>query len=104
MEKNPDIKIYTGIEADPVRDIYPHGGDHAAKWETSIMKTLRPELVDVSVLPKDKSVSLIGVGGVDPRCDDLEEYGKEVTQNIINRMVKMTDEMLKEIKVHPKLC
>jgi len=96
MEKNPDINIYAGIEADPVRDIYPNGGDHAAKWETSIMKTLRPELVDVSVLPEDKSVSLIGVGGEDPRCDDLDEYGKEVTPNIINRMVEITDRMLKE--------
>jgi len=97
MEKNPDIKIYAGIEADPVRHIYPKGGDHAGKWETSIMRTLRPELVDVSVLPEDKSIPLIGIYGEDPRSDDLEEFGKKVTQDIINSMVDKTDEMLKEL-------
>jgi creatinine amidohydrolase len=97
MEKNPNIKIYAGIEADPVRDIYPNGGDHAAKWETSIMYTLRPELVDVSVLGDDKSVKPIGIYGEDPRCDDLKEFGQKVTQDIIDRMVSITDGMLKEL-------
>ena len=97
MEKNPGIRIYAGIEADPVRDIYPRGGDHAAKWETSIMRTLRPELVDVSILPEDKSVPLIGVYGEDPRSPDLEEFGRKVTQDIIDSMVAKTDEMLKEL-------
>ena len=97
VEKNPEIRIYAGIEADPVRDIYPRGGDHAAKWETSIMGTLRPELVDISVLPEDKSVPLIGVYGEDPRSPDLEEFGRKVTQDIIDSMVAKTDEMLKEL-------
>ncbi len=97
VEKNPEISIYAGIEADPVRDIYPRGGDHAAKWETSIMRTLRPELVDISILPEDKSVSLIGVYGEDPRSADLEEFGRKVTQDIIDRMVDKTDEMLREL-------
>ena len=97
MEKTPGVRIYAGIEADPVRDIYPKGGDHAAKWETSIMRTLRPELVDVSVLPEDKDIPLIGVYGEDPRADDLEEFGRKVTQDIIDRMVAKTDEMLREL-------
>jgi creatinine amidohydrolase len=97
VEKNPNIRIYAGIEADPVRDIYPKGGDHAGRWETSIMRTLRPELVDVSVLPKDKSIPPIGVYGEDPRSDDLEEFGRKVTQDIIDRMVATTDKMLEEL-------
>jgi creatinine amidohydrolase len=97
MEKNPDMKLYAGIEADPVRDIYPNGGDHAGKWETSIMYTLRPELVDVSVLGNDKSIKPIGVYGDDPRSDDLKEFGQKVTQDIIDRMVTITDGMLKEL-------
>jgi creatinine amidohydrolase len=97
MEKNPDIRIYAGIEADPVRDIYPKGGDHAGRWETAIMRTLRPELVDVSVLPKDRSVPPIGVYGEDPRSEDLEEFGRMVTQDIIDRMVEITDGMLKDL-------
>jgi creatinine amidohydrolase len=99
MEENPDIRIYAGIEADPVRDIYPKGGDHAGKWETSIMRTLRPELVDVSVLPEDRSVPPIGVYGEDPRADDLEEFGRKVTQDIIDGMVAKANEMLKELEL-----
>ena len=99
METNPDIKVYAGIEADPVRDIYPRGGDHAGRWETSIMRTLRPELVDVSVLPEDRNVPLIGVHGADPRSDDLEEFGRRVTQDIIGRMAAKTDELLAELEL-----
>ncbi|MBD3184422.1 hypothetical protein GF312_19220 [Candidatus Poribacteria bacterium] len=97
MKKNPDIKIYAGIEADPVRDKYPKGGDHAGKWETAIMKTLRPDLVDVNILPEDKNIPPIGVFGEDPRDNDLEEFGKKVTQDIIDSMVAKTDEMLSEL-------
>lgn len=97
LETNQNIKIYVGIEADPVRDIYPNGGDHAGKWETSIMYTLRPELVDVSVLGDDRSVKPIGVYGEDPRCDDLKEFGQKVTQDIISRIVSITNGMLTEL-------
>ena len=61
------------------------------------MRTLRPELVDVSILPEDKNIPLIGVFGEDPRSDDLEEFGRKVTKDIIDRMVAITDEMLNEL-------
>lgn len=97
LRKNPNMRMYVGIEADPVRDLYPNGGDHAGKWETSIMLTLRPELVDISVLGDDKTVKPIGVYGEDPRCDELIEFGKKVTEDIINRMVSITDNMLRDL-------
>ena len=100
MEKNPEVRIYAGIEADPVRDIYPKGGDHAAKWETAIMRTLRPELVDVGLLPKDKNIPPIGVFGEDPRAEDLEAFGKKVTQDIVDRMVEISNRLLDELITH----
>jgi hypothetical protein len=48
-------------------------------------------------LGEDKSVKPIGVYGEDPRCDDLKEFGQKVTQDIIDRMVSVTDGMLKEL-------
>jgi hypothetical protein len=51
----------------------------------------------VSVLPEDKSIPPIGVYGEDPRADDLEEFGRKVTKDIIDRMVSIADEMLKEL-------
>ena len=50
--------------------------DHAAKWETSILWYLRPELVDVYRLPRDPSVALEGVGGDDPRLYASRELGR----------------------------
>lgn len=41
--------------------------DHAAENETSLVMALRPDLVDLSQLPEDKSVWPQGVGGSDPR-------------------------------------
>ena len=41
--------------------------DHAAENETSLVMALRPDLVDLSQLPEDKSVWPQGVGGNDPR-------------------------------------
>ena len=41
--------------------------DHAAENETSLVMSLRPDLVDLSQLPEDKSVWPQGVGGSDPR-------------------------------------
>ena len=61
---------------DLVKDRYT--GDHAAKWETSLMLHLRPELVDMSRLNPDPDKPPIGVLGVDPRGNATAEYGKEV--------------------------
>ena len=41
--------------------------DHAAENETSLVMALRPDLVDLSQLPEDKSVWPQGVDGSDPR-------------------------------------
>ena len=41
--------------------------DHAAENETSLVMALRPDLVELSQLPEEKSVWPQGVGGSDPR-------------------------------------
>lgn len=53
------------IGYDLVRERYK--GDHAAKWETSLMLSLRPELVDLSRLDPDPEHLPAGVLGEDPR-------------------------------------
>jgi creatinine amidohydrolase len=50
--------------------------DHAAKNETSLMLTLRPELVDLTRLGADRAVWPQGVGGEDPR-DSTVAHGIE---------------------------
>jgi creatinine amidohydrolase len=48
--------------------------DHAAKNETSLMLALRPDLVDLTRLPVDRSIWPQGVGGEDPR-DATADHG-----------------------------
>lgn len=54
-----------------------HGGDHAAKLETSLMMALTPELVDLSRLDPADKVHL-GVLGEDPLRSASAEFGREM--------------------------
>jgi len=82
----------TGYEI--VKDIIPDAGDHAAKWETSLLMALRPECVDMSRLPEDKSIPLIGVGGIDPRGTASKEFGELGVKTIIDRVLAKVRQLL----------
>ena len=70
-------------------------GDHAGKWETSILMALYPDLVDISLLPKNKDAELIGIIGEDPRRSTLE-FGKRAIKLILNEMVEKGKQLVKE--------
>jgi creatinine amidohydrolase len=53
--------------------------DHAARNETSLMMHYHPELVDLSQLPEDRSVTPQGVGGEDPR-EASAAFGEECAE------------------------
>ncbi len=53
-------------------------GDHAAKFETSIMLALEPDLVDLSRLDENTSIANIGVLGIDPRGNASAEFGNQI--------------------------
>ena len=69
-------------------------GDHAAKWETSILWALRPELVDMSRLSKNLEESLEGVGGEDPRVHASKELGEEIVNHMVDRLSELTLRLL----------
>lgn len=83
----------TGYEL--VRDIIPDAGDHAAKWETSLLMALRPDCVDMSRLPQDKSIPLIGVGGIDPRGTASKKFGEQAVKAVVERIVTKAHQLLK---------
>ena len=56
--------------------------DHAGRNETSLMMHYRPELVDLSQLPKDRADRPLGVGGEDPR-DATAAYGQKCMEESI---------------------
>ena len=62
--------------------------DHAGRNETSMMMHLRPELVDLGQLSRDRSVRPVGVGGQDPR-DATAEHGRECQETSIELVRQM---------------
>ena len=116
MEANPGMRVYAGMESDPIRDAFPESeheeflrplhDKHAGKWETSILKTLRPELVDLAQIPPEPGSTIVSIidpecdidVAEDPRCDDLDEYGAKITAKVIEGMNIVCDRLLAELE------
>jgi len=62
-------------------------GDHAGKWETSLMMTLFPELVDLKRMD-GKEDKLRAVEGVDP-SESSVDYGKEILDKMILKIIEL---------------
>jgi creatinine amidohydrolase len=80
--------------------------DHAAKWETSNMMFLYPELVDMAALgsgplaPKMKPPD--GIGGLDPREHASVEVGRRNVQLAAEAIGKKAKELLEGLPARPK--
>lgn len=77
------------------------GSDHAAKWETSNMMFLYPDLVDMSTLgtgplaPNMKPPD--GIGGLDPRKHASPEVGKRNIELAADAIGKKAGQLLKSL-------
>jgi creatinine amidohydrolase/Fe(II)-dependent formamide hydrolase-like protein len=78
------LKLF-GVTAD-VRDTWKSQIDHAAMNETSLMLHYRPDLVDLSRLPRSRSEKPLGVWGEDPR-DATEKLGREIMESSLELMI-----------------
>jgi creatinine amidohydrolase len=72
--------------------------DHAAMNETSLLMTLRPELVKMEHLPADTAVVPVGIGGRDPRIWASPEIGAEILATQKERMINLIRETLAGIR------
>lgn len=63
---------------DPMYDLNGYSGDHAAKFETSLMMAMYPDMVDMARLDPDLSKPSIGVLGDDPRQYASNEFGRQI--------------------------
>lgn len=89
----PSVRIIALPEYELALDLGYHG-DHAAKWETSILMYLRPELVDMK-----KLTDLLGIDGEDPRKKASKELGEKVVTLIISRLCELVRKALRELKL-----
>jgi creatinine amidohydrolase len=67
-------------------------GEHAARWETSLLWSLRPELVALERLPAEGPLD--GVLGEDPRRLASEESGARMRDIIVSRMASMAGRLV----------
>lgn len=78
------------------KDQIPWAGDHASKWETSLLMALEPSLVDLELLPQ-KPVELVGVQGIDPRDGASKELGEKAINIIVSTLESRVRSMLDEV-------
>jgi len=78
------LKLF-GVTAD-IQGAWKSQIDHAAKNETSLMLHYRPDLVDLSRLPRSRSEKPLGVWGDDPR-DATAGHGRECMESAIGLMI-----------------
>lgn len=72
--------------------------DHAAANETSIMMALRPDLVHMENLPKDTAVWPLGITGRDPRIYASKQFGNEIIDFEIKKMISSINTELQKMK------
>jgi len=94
--KTGKAKVWALIGFDIVKDAIPDAGDHAGKWETSLLMALRPECVDMNRLPQDKNIPLIGIMGIDPRGTASKEFGEFAVNTLIDRIVANAHKLLQQ--------
>jgi creatinine amidohydrolase len=94
FNRRTGIPVYTAKESDLVRDL-GYSGDHAGKWETSLLMALEPGLSDISRLPEDRDIKPVGVGGQDPR-DASVAYGEEGVTKVVERMIEKGKNLLEQ--------
>lgn len=69
-----------------------YNGDHAAKWETSLMMRLRPELVKIERL--DDNTASEGIYGEDPRSGASADLGTRAVDEIVANLSRRVSESL----------
>ena len=74
----PEYEAYPGPECP---------GDHAAKWETSILAYLRPELVHLEAMDRHPEDPTRGAFGEDPRQGSAA-LGKQVVEVIVAELAR----------------
>ena len=77
-------------------------GDHAAKFETSLLIALRPDLVEIEGLGDEliddfsfpQTFEKLGILGLDPRKESSRELGEKYVEMITSRFAELAKKLL----------
>ena len=81
---------FTGFEL--VRDEIPRAGDHAGKWETSLMMAVDESTVDLSKLPPDKK-QYVGMSR-DDAAESSVAFGAAALEAIVRKVGERVEHLL----------
>lgn len=97
LTNHPDVRGIFAPDPTFVADKGIRGG-HADLYETSLMMFFRPDLVDLSLLPKDRAITIEedGIGGDDPRNATADE-GERIANLIVEELTRQVEQLKKEL-------
>lgn len=87
------VKTWVLAEYEVAQDL-GYGGDHAARWETSLLWHVAPELVDIERYRDDLTGDEQGVMGENPAATASAEDGGRVFNAIVERIADRMLEIL----------
>jgi len=93
----PKMVVWAMSGYELVRSQFEPCGDHAGKWETSLLMALDPGMQDLSTLPADRSVAPIGASNNGVQ-DANAEFGRQAVAAIIAAARQRVTEFLE----HPE--
>jgi creatinine amidohydrolase len=85
------ITVWAAGDFEAVVDL-GYRGDHAAKWETSLLWAQRPDLIRLDSIPR--SEPLDGILGEDPRGNASADVGASTGQAIVYRWAALGERLL----------
>lgn len=71
-------------------------GDHAGKYETSLLMYLDPGMQDLSLLPADPDEPPLGVSHNRPQESSVE-FGKRAVESIVSVVKKKVEQLVADI-------
>lgn len=93
-QSRPKMVVWSMTGYELVGEQFRPCGDHAGKWETSLLMHLAPGMQDISMLPDDPSTKLVGAtaNGVQ---ESSAEFGRQATEGIVEAVRKRVEELMK---------
>jgi creatinine amidohydrolase len=92
-QSRPKMLVWAMTGYELVKGQFQPCGDHAGKWETSMLMHLDPGMQDLSTLPEDRSQKPIGASNNGVQ-DSSGQFGGEVTDSIIAAVRSRVEELL----------
>ena len=97
VQNGPRMTAWAMSGYDLVRGQFTPCGDHAGKYETSLLMYLDPGMQDLSLLPVDREERPLGVSHNQAQ-DSTAEFGKTAVKAIVAAVKTKVEELLEAIK------